>query len=83
MGASESTPATPDLLPKVSAQDTRVLQEMSPHDKMQLESALHQQQKVADREIQEDPEDRQDQVPLRRETTGLPRSLGTLRKREV
>lgn len=53
MGASESTPATPDLLPKVSAQDTRVLQEMSPHDKMQLESALHQQQKVADREIQE------------------------------
>lgn len=55
MGASESTPATtpPPLLADVSPADARVLQEISPHDRVQLQSALRQQQKTADKQIQQ------------------------------
>jgi hypothetical protein len=62
MGASESTPVQSESqqslqgiqdIPDVSASDVRVLQEMSPHDKVQLQSALKKQQKEANHQIQQ------------------------------
>jgi len=63
MGASESTPVQQSesqqtlqniqSVADVSASDARVLQQMSPHDKVQLQSALKSQQKEANHQIQQ------------------------------